>query len=95
MKSELQVAFIRNTVKHLLITAASSDPKAFNAFFVGLIANVIGNLPEDYFKAMMKVEPCGREGCDCHLMRRDEAIFLEALRDDHKRHAGMLHREDE
>lgn len=55
-------------VERLLIDAAVQvEPGAFKARFAAMIANVVGNMSDEYWKEFVKVEPCGRAGCTCHL----------------------------
>lgn len=81
-------------VRYLLEIAMNSEPQAFKSFFLGgVVTNCVAALPEDYFDEMMKIKPCGREGCDCHLMANEARNFLQSCREDHQRYAGMLHPE--
>lgn len=70
----------------LMMTATISEPQAFRAFFIGgVIANVVGNLPEEYWRRFISVEPCVQPGCNCHLLLVPEVIqALTILRMDHQ-----------
>ena len=81
-------------VRYLLQVAAASDPQSFKGFLMGgVLTNCVAALPEDYFDRMTKIEPCGRVGCDCHLMANEARNFLQSCREDHQRYAGMLHKD--
>lgn len=73
-------------VAAIMAVARSNEPDKFAAFFCGgVIANVVGNLPEDYWVEFRKsVLPCGQPGCDCHKMREKLMPFLEIVRADHQ-----------
>lgn len=47
-------------------------PQEWQTWFCGaVIANVVGNLPDEYWKEAKVKVPCGRAGCDCHLQFAD------------------------
>lgn len=74
---------LKGIYKDLLLLAKENDPQTFCAAFMGTVANVIGNLPKEYFEQMVKVEPCGRVGCDCHLgLQLHGSRLLRLLRED-------------
>ena len=82
---------MRMIVAYLLNLAANSEPQAFKGFLLGaVLGNTVSNLPEDYFERMIKVEPCGEPGCDCHLLADNAVNLLRELRTDHNRYAGMM-----
>jgi len=92
--NEDDIGKARSLVVILLKIASHSHPQAFKAFLMGgVLANVVAALPEDYFEQMVKAEPCGRQGCDCHLLAAEARNLLTSLREDHQRHSGMLHPE--
>jgi len=81
-------------VRYLLTVAQHSDPQAFKAFLMGgVLTNTVAGLPEKYFEEMVKVKPCYRQGCDCHLLAEEAHNLLTKIREDHQRHSGMLHPE--
>jgi hypothetical protein len=81
-------------VHYLLLYARHSEAPEFKAFFCGgIITNVVANLPEDYFEQLLTIKPCGRVGCDCHLLAEPAANFFRAIREDHQRYSGKLHPE--
>ena len=60
---------LRALVSQLLGYAAGMHPQEFKAFFLGgIVTNVVANLPEGYFEELAKTKPCGRPGCDCHIV---------------------------
>lgn len=64
-------------------------PQEFKAILSGAIASVLGNLPERYWREFSKVEPCGKPGCDCHLIVMPTATKLYAcLREDYNKHGA-------
>ena len=92
--NEEDIAMAKMVVEVLLKIAAHSHPQAFKAFLMGgVLANTVSALPADYFEQMLKVEACGRQGCDCHLLADEARNFLTSIREDHQHHAGMLHPE--
>lgn len=77
----------QTTVSQLLGLARTSDPQHFKAYFCGaIIANVVGNLPDDYWQKLIVREPCDRAGCDCHLMSDPVIEALKIVRADHEKH---------
>lgn len=67
----------------LMKMSRANEPQIFCARIIALLANVVGNLPKDYFETMAKVEPCGRVGCDCHLgLQGTGKKLLRLLRED-------------
>ncbi len=68
----------------LLDYSRESQPAEFRAMFCGLIANVVGNLPDDYWREFLRVEICSEPGCDCHKIQEPVLAALAALRADHK-----------
>lgn len=69
----------------LVKIAETTEPAAFQAYFIGaIIANVVGNLPDEYWRDFQTVEPCDVPGCDCHVMKPALIAALNALRNDHK-----------
>lgn len=62
------------------------DPKEFQAALTGIIATVVGNIPEDRWQKFIKVEPCWTPGCDCHLTLQPHGIELfKLLREEYLR----------
>lgn len=75
----------RPIVGAILEVARHNEPETFSAFFCGgVIANVLGNLPEDYWQKFRQIEPCDQPGCDCHLLRARTLPFLEMIRADYQ-----------
>lgn len=71
----------------LLKVARANGAGSFSGYFCGgIIANVIGNLTDEEFAEFNKPEPCGRTGCDCHLLFGDLRKALAELRADHREH---------
>lgn len=80
MSTESQMVTI---TRDLLLVAKANEPKYFTPALMGMIATVVGLLPDEYFEKMTVIEPCGRVGCDCHLTIQPEGIrFLRAIRED-------------
>lgn len=72
----------------LIQAARDNDPQVFKARFAALIANVVGNMSEDYWLEFVKVEPCGRAGCDCHLgVQKSGTDLFKILREDHQQYS--------
>lgn len=79
-------AMCRHIVGSCLARAHAMPPHAFSAFLCGgIVANIIGNLPDEYWREMMRVEACGRPGCDCHVLQEQVMQTLDAMRKDHKK----------
>ena len=47
--------------------ANTMHPQEFQAFFAGIIGNVVGNMSDRYWRAFREIKPCGKRDCDCHL----------------------------
>ena len=74
----------------VLFLASELPPGDFKACFAGMIANVVGNMPEDYWREFIKVEPCGRPGCNCHEeVQKNGAELFKLLRKDHQEHCDV------
>jgi hypothetical protein len=70
-----------------LLEFAAIHPRAFRNFFCGaIVANVVGNMPDEHWAKFSKMEPCGQPGCDCHLANIGFMTALKELREDHQRH---------
>ena len=80
--------FAQHTVGGLLQIAEANDPHEFRAYFIGaILANVVGQLPENYWKQFTKCEPCGTVGCLCHERTALLMAGLKAIRLDHQQNA--------
>lgn len=74
-------------VPAVLEVAKTLPPEEFKAWFCGgLITNVVGNLPEDYWAKMMPSEPCDKVGCNCHKFGAMLMPVLDVMRTDHYEH---------
>ncbi len=74
----------------LLMFAGNLHPGEFQTRFASLIANIVGNLPDDYWQEFIKIKPCGRAGCGCHLTLKKHAVDLfKLLRAEHAEHAEV------
>ena len=77
--------------RRLIFAAALTPPAAFKARLSAMVANVIGNLPDDYWRQFIKLEPCGRPGCACHLGVQKQGVELfKLLRQEHQEHAEVM-----
>jgi len=78
-------SFMSANVPRTIAFAQTSHPQHFRTIFASYIANVVANLPDDYWEACKKIDPCGRVGCNCHLGLVPTAMKLfDLLRQDHK-----------
>ena len=72
-----------NIAMELLEIGLQNDPIAFRGALMGVVANCIGELPEEYWKMMCAIEPCGIPGCSCHLTISPATVeYLKKLRKD-------------
>jgi hypothetical protein len=72
-------------IEQALIVAKGVHPQSFKAWFAGFIANIVAQLPDDYWAEFIKVKPCGRVGCTCHLdVAFHGAQLFKLLREDYK-----------
>lgn len=72
-------------VPTLLVVARVTPPQEFQSMLGGLIANVVGNLPDHYWEDFKRITPCDVEGCTCHLDVMPKVIeALDILRKDHR-----------
>lgn len=77
-------------IHELLEYAKETHPQEFKAFLMGgIITNVLGMLPEEYWKEFIKAVPCNSVNCDCHVGAAKSAPMLQAMRDDWKRVIAM------
>lgn len=88
---QAEKADMRKIVSYLLNRAARETPQEFKAFFLGgVVSNTVAHLPDEYFEQLVRTEPCGRPGCDCHLVAKHAENFLREIRLDHQRYAGFV-----
>jgi hypothetical protein len=63
--------------------ARTNQPEDFSSMFHGLIANLVGNMSEGYFERLVKIEPCERVGCNCHVVIKPVGVaYFKASRED-------------
>lgn len=67
----------------LLALANAIKPQEFKTVISAVLANVVGQLPDDYWKEMMISLPCTSPGCDCHVVAGHTMDALTLLRNDH------------
>jgi hypothetical protein len=64
----------------------SLPPEQFMAFFCGgIISNVVGNLPDEFWRKATKIEICSNPGCNCHELRTRMIETLDFARDDYRK----------
>lgn len=81
MKAEERL--VNALTDNFIMLSREVDPDAFGAILCGVMANTLGYLPQEYFDEMIKVRPCGRRGCNCHLsIQITTTKLFQALRDD-------------
>lgn len=64
--TEETMDLIKAICRDFSAVAVTMEPSRFRDFLVGVIANTVGHMPDDYFNALTTVVPCGKEGCLCH-----------------------------
>jgi hypothetical protein len=74
----------RALVVTFLELAKVSEPRDYQVFLGSFMANVVGNLPADYWEKMSKTDPCGIAGCDCHVHAKKVMGILQILRTDQR-----------
>lgn len=57
----------RDMVHMFMQLHAAAPPDCFGTIFLAVIANVAGNLPDDYWDDMQDIKPCVVKGCNCHV----------------------------
>jgi hypothetical protein len=82
---EIARMMAETTGEGMMSVAQSLPPQFFRAWLAGTISSVLGQLPEEYWEELSKVEPCGNDGCDCHvgIMLHATKLFT-LLREDYK-----------
>jgi hypothetical protein len=77
-------------ISQIIVNLAKAVPPAdFQAMFGGIVANVVGTMPEKYWERFSAIEPCGRPGCDCHLTIAPKTVALfKLLREDYKKYGA-------
>lgn len=76
----------RAIVGLLLHMSKQCPPADFRTFLSGaIIANVVGNLSDEYWREFSKMEICDEPGCDCYVVATKLVEALDALRDDHRK----------
>lgn len=86
MTDLMKRAMMESVCDVLVETAKEMDPKDFFGFMASITGNVVGNMPEKYWKEFhaRATEPCALPGCNCHIIGEDLRKAFKALRDDHK-----------
>lgn len=83
---------VQNVVSAFMVASQKVPPGAFMAMLCGgVITNVVGNLPEDYWQQCKDITPCGNPGCDCHVLQTEMVAMLQKLRDDWKSTLNKRH----
>lgn len=63
------------------------EPQEFAVILIGIMASIVGNMSQSYWREFSRVEPCGLPGCDCHLVMRPKVMqALQVLRDDYMKY---------
>lgn len=75
--------FVRPLTESLMQTAEVLHPRNFQCGLGAILANVVGNLPDDYWQEAKKVGPCSIPGCLCHVPAKAVMEALDLLRNDH------------
>ena len=92
MKPELEKLANESAVKlrsGLTLVAQALHPHDFRIWLFSIVmANVVGNMPDDYWEQMMDCKPCPEAGCDCHLMARQFMAAMNIIREDHKEYCN-------
>ncbi|MDR3457993.1 MAG: hypothetical protein P4N60_11145 [Verrucomicrobiae bacterium] len=83
--SDQNTAIGRAVVALLLNVAKNNTPEHFRAMLTGTVANVVGNLPDTYWRDFLKIEICSRPGCDCYKLQEQFSQVADALRDDRRK----------
>ena len=90
MTREEQKEMMDDITCRMLYAAQVLPPQVFKGLFSASVANVVGNLSEEYWAQFVKCEPCGREGCRCHLETAFHAGELfKLLRGDHEKNTQV------
>ena len=94
MNTTMKTELLSKTLVATLLDGAKSMPAdMFRALFSGaVVASLVGQLPEDYWRDFMKVEPCGKPGCDCHVFQEKLCAVLDEARSEYNK--VMKARED-
>lgn len=73
----------------ILKVASKVHPQEFQAWFLGgILANVLGEMPDEYWSLFKKKEACPEVGCDCHIVFSKFTEQLQIMRDDWKKHGA-------
>lgn len=63
--------------------SAQMPRKQFLEVFIGTMASVVGNMPPVMWEEMVAtMVPCGKPGCECHILPGKAVEVLELLRQD-------------
>jgi hypothetical protein len=83
------IEHLRGITKAILTLASVLPPEDFSTLWTSIIANVSGNLPQDYWDKMADVKPCDTPGCDCHIASAKLMKAMTVLRKDHARYVNI------
>lgn len=70
--------------------ANNLPPGDFQWRFAGMIANVVGNMPDEYWREFCKMGPCDRVGCTCHETVQKHVELFTLMRRDHQEHCEVF-----
>lgn len=81
-----EIQLLKNAAEPVFRTAENLEPSQFHTFFCALMANIVGNLPDDYWERVKEQnKPCGQTDCTCHLEAKALFDALEPMRVAHKK----------
>lgn len=85
-----QIADMKRLVRTILDKAETMHPLDFQVYFGAILCNVVGAIPEPYWRRTMQCKPCSIPDCNCHELDAVMMAALDLLRKDHmKTMAGV------
>lgn len=75
---------MRKMSRMLIDKAQKLSPVDFQTILMATMANVVGNIPDDYWNHCKIVTPCREPNCDCQLTGQIVMAAMHVLRLDHR-----------
>jgi len=84
MDEQAQNLEMRRAVAVLINMAENTTPRDFRSMLGATVANVVGALPDWYWKQMMMpAPPCQTPGCNCQDLANKFMEEMDVMRTDH------------
>lgn len=83
--------FSKDLLEAICAICEKDGPRLAGDFLMGVIINSAGNIPDEQWPDVMRSEPCGKRGCDCHVVKAGLFEALNKARAHHQKHFQHTH----